>query len=96
MDIEQKISQINTDQAPEAIGPYSQAVRAGNYLFVSGQLAIDPSTKKLIGETAEEQTRQVLKNIAAILNAAGLTFEHVVKTEVYLKELNDFQAMNRV
>ena len=92
----QEISQIATDRAPKAIGPYSQAVRAGDYLLISGQLSIDPTTGTLIGANAEEQTRQVLKNIEAILHAAGVTFEHVVKTEVYLKNLDDFQAMNTV
>lgn len=89
------IVQIATDQAPKAIGPYSQAVCAGSYVFVSGQIALDP-TGKLVGETIEEQTRQVLKNIKAILVAEGLTLENIVKTEVYLKDLKDFQAMNGV
>lgn len=94
--IEQGISQITTDQAPQAIGPYCQAIKAGDYLFISGQLAIDPTTGTLIGHNAEEQTRQVLQNIKAILFAADATFEHVVKAEVYLKNLDDFQAMNKV
>jgi len=94
--IEPEIFKITTENAPEAIGPYSQALRAGDYLFISGQLGIDPLTKKFTGETAEEQTRQVLKNMEGILNAAGGTFKNVVKTEVYLKDLNDFQAMNKV
>lgn len=89
-------SVITTKHAPEAIGPYSQAVRAGQYLFVSGQLPIDPVTNKIVGTTAAEQTLQVLDNIQAILQAAGMTFEHVVKAEVYLKDMNDFQAMNGV
>lgn len=91
-----KKSIIVTAQAPQAIGPYSQAVRAGQYLFVSGQLPIDPVTNKIVGATATEQTRQVLNNIEAILDAAGMTFEHVVKAEVYLKDIGDFQAMNGV
>lgn len=91
-----EIIQIATDQAPKAIGPYSQAIRAGSYVFVSGQIAIDPTTGKLAGATIEEQTRQVLKNMEAILAAQGLTFEAVVKTEVYLKDLTDFQAMNGI
>ena len=90
------INQIITDQAPKAIGPYSQAIYAGSYVFVSGQIAIDPATSKLAGSSIEDQTKQVLKNIEAILNAQGLTFENVVKTEVYLKDLNDFQAMNGI
>lgn len=90
------ITKIATDQAPNAIGPYSQAIRAGAYMFVSGQIAIDPTTGKFAGETIEEQTKQVLKNIEAILAAQGLTLENVVKTEVYLKDLKDFSAMNSI
>lgn len=90
------ITQIATDQAPKAIGPYSQAICAGDYVFVSGQIAIDPATSKLVGEKIEDQTRQVLKNMEAILTAQGLTLENVVKTEVYLKDLKDFSAMNTI
>lgn len=90
------ISKIVTDQAPTAIGPYSQAVCAGSYMFISGQIAIDPKLGKLAGETIEEQTRQVLSNIEAILAARGMTLENVLKTEVYLKDLKDFSAMNGV
>lgn len=90
------ITQIITDQAPKAIGPYSQAIQAGSFVFISGQIAIDPATTKLAGETIEIQTLQVLKNLEAILAAQGLTFENVVKTEVYLKDLKDFQAMNGI
>lgn len=90
------ISQIATDQAPKAIGPYSQAICAGDFVFVSGQIAIDPAIGKLAGETIEEQTRQVLKNMEAILIAQGLTLENVVKTEVYLKDLKDFSVMNSI
>ena len=90
------ITQIATHQAPQAIGPYSQAICAGSYVFVSGQIAIDPAQGKLSGETIENQTEQVLKNIEAILAARGLTLENVVKTEVYLKDLKDFAVMNRL
>lgn len=90
------IIKIATDQAPNAIGPYSQAICAGAYVFVSGQIAIDPAIGKLAGETIEEQTKQVLKNIEAILAAQGLTLENVVKTEVYLKDLKDFSVMNSI
>ncbi len=90
------IAKIATDQAPNAIGPYSQAICAGPYIFVSGQIAIDPASGKLAGETIEEQTKQVLKNIEAILAAQGLTLENVVKSEVYLKDLKDFSAMNSI
>jgi len=90
------ITQIMTDQAPKAIGPYSQGVQAGSFVFISGQIAIDPATSKIAGESIETQTLQVLKNLEAILAAQGLTFENVVKTEVYLKDLKDFQAMNAI
>lgn len=90
------ITKIATDQAPSAIGPYSQAVCTGSYIFVSGQIAIDPATGKLAGLTIEEQTKQVLNNIEAILAAEGMTLENVVKTEVYLKDLKDFSAMNTI
>lgn len=90
------ISKIATDQAPKAIGPYSQAICAGAYVFVSGQIAIDPAIGKITTTTIEEQTAQVLKNMEAVLMARGLTLEHVVKTEVYLKDLKDFAAMNKV
>ncbi len=92
----EEITPIKTDQAPQAIGPYSQAVCAGPYMFLSGQIAIDPSMGKITGTTIEEQTRQVLQNIKAILAAKGLTFEHVVETKVFLKDLQDFPIMNRV
>lgn len=90
------LTQVATELAPKAIGPYSQAVKAGQYLFLSGQIAIDPATSKLNGDTIEAQTKQVLTNLSAVLAAEGLTFENVVKTEVYLKDLKDFAAMNRV
>jgi len=88
------MAEVKTDEAPKAIGPYSQAVQAGQYLFISGQLAVDPVTNKLIGSTIEEQTSQVLNNIEAILHAQGLTLKDVVKAEVYLKDMNDFKGMN--
>lgn len=88
------LKSIHTDQAPKAIGPYSQAVAAGPFLFVSGQIPIDPQTGSLCGETIEEQTVQVLNNIEAILHAAGLTLENVAKTEVYLKDMQDFATVN--
>ena len=90
------LAEVKTEKAPKALGPYSQAVLAGPFLFVSGQLAIDPITNKLTGTNIEEQTLQVLKNIEAILAAQGLTFENVVKSEVFLKNMNDFNGMNRI
>jgi 2-iminobutanoate/2-iminopropanoate deaminase len=89
-----KLDKIETENAPKAIGPYSQAVQAGPFLFVSGQIPLDPKTGKLVEPTIRAQTVQVLDNIEAILKAANLTFADVVKTEVYLKDLQDFQEMN--
>ncbi len=85
---------IETAQAPAAIGPYSQAIRAGNCIFVSGQLPVDAETGELIAEVAAA-TQKSLSNIAAILAAAGCTMNQVVKTTVFLSDLNDFQAMNQ-
>lgn len=90
------LSKVDTPNAPKAIGPYSQAVKAGSFLFVSGTLPMDPSTGQLVGTNIQEQTQQILKNIDAILKDQGLTFARVVKTEVYLKNINDFKAMNEV
>lgn len=87
---------IATAQAPAAIGPYSQAVRAGNTLYISGQLPIDPKTGEFAGDTVAEQTKQALENIGAILEAAGCNFGNVVKVTVYLKNISDFLAMNEV
>lgn len=90
------IHEIRTMEAPQVIGPYSQAVCAGQYLFVSGQLALDPMTNMLIGNTIEEQTLQVLNNIEAILRAQNLSLKDIVKSEVYLKDMKDFKGMNSV
>lgn len=87
---------ITTDEAPAAIGPYSQAVYAGDFLFISGQIPLDPETGELVGEDITAQTIQVLDNIGAVLSAAGLNFEDVVKCNVFLTDLNEFGAMNRV
>lgn len=86
---------ISTTAAPGAIGPYSQAIEAGNMLFCSGQIPIDPATG-LIPEGITAQTRQALANVAGLLAAAGLTMDHVVKTTVYLADMGDFAAMNDV
>jgi 2-iminobutanoate/2-iminopropanoate deaminase len=90
------LKEINTDKAPKAIGPYSQAVQAGQFLFVSGQIPINPKTGKVDEGTIEWQTRQVFANIEAVLQAAGLTLNDVAKCEVYLKDMQDFQAMNAI
>jgi 2-iminobutanoate/2-iminopropanoate deaminase len=87
---------INTKDAPGAIGPYSQAIKAGDYLFVSGQIPLDPATGQLISGGIVEQTRRVLDNLAGILKAAGVSFERVVKTTVYLQDMAEFTAMNEV
>jgi len=80
--------------APKAIGPYSPAIRAGNLLFVSGQIPFDPATGVLVGGDITAQTTQVMRNLEALLRAAGLGFEHVVRTTVFLADINDFAAMN--
>ncbi|MDW2796825.1 RidA family protein [Clostridium boliviensis] len=87
---------LATEKAPAAIGPYSQGVRGGDYVFVSGQLPIDPATGTFAGADIAAQTRQSLTNIKAILESGGLTMENVVKTTVLLKDINDFAAMNEV
>ncbi len=87
---------ITTEDAPKAIGPYSQAVRAGNFLFLSGQIAIDAETGELVTDSFEAQVRQIFKNINAMLNAAGADFTNVVKSTVFLKNMDDFAEMNRI
>ena len=87
---------LSTPNAPAAIGPYSQAIRAGDFLFVSGQIPLDPATGTLIQGDIAEQTHRVLRNLAAILEAAGASFHHVVKTTVYLADMSEFAAMNEI
>lgn len=87
---------ISTKDAPAAIGPYSQAIRAGGFLFVSGQIPIDPRTGNVVENDVRAQTRRVLENLGGILAAAGASFGHVVKTTVFLVDMNDFAAMNEV
>jgi len=87
---------IVTKNAPQAIGPYSQAIRYGDFLFVSGQIAIDPQTADIIEGDIEAQTGQVLKNIAAIIDAAGMSLQDVVKCTCFLKDMNDFVRFNGV
>ncbi|MEN3047439.1 MAG: Rid family detoxifying hydrolase [Candidatus Caldarchaeales archaeon] len=87
---------IFTELAPRPVGPYSQAVRAGDLVFVAGQVPIDPRTGKVVKGGIREQTRQVLENVRAILGAAGCTLEDVVKVNVYIRRREDFQAMNEV
>lgn len=85
---------ISTSSAPAALGPYSQGVKAGTFVFTAGQVGIDPSTGKLV-DGIEEQTRQVLSNLRAILAAAGSTFDQVVKTTIFLQDIADFAASMR-
>lgn len=87
---------INTSGAPEPIGPYSQAVKAGNLLFVSGQIPLDPKSGELVNKDIEAETRQVMKNIEAILKEAGMNFNSIVKTSIFLKDMNDFAKVNAV
>src|SRR5437867_12974676 len=87
---------IFTNEAPAAIGPYSQAVRSGSFLFCSGQIPLDPKSGEIVSGDIAAQTRRVLDNIAAVLRAEGLTFDNVVKTTIFLTNLDDFQIVNEV
>jgi len=87
---------IKTDQAPAAIGPYEQGIRAGEFVFTSGQIALDPATGNFIQGEIEEETELTIKNLEAILKAAGLTLQDVVRTTVYLADLDHFARMNKV
>ncbi|HVB61718.1 MAG TPA: RidA family protein [Ktedonobacteraceae bacterium] len=88
--------QISTSDAPAAIGPYSQAIRCGQFLYTSGQIALDPSTGVLVGEEVQAQTHRVLQNVQAVLASAGSSLDHVVKTTVFLANMDDFPAMNAI
>lgn len=87
---------ISTDKGPRAIGPYSQAIKAGGFIFTAGQIALDPATAQIIEGDVVRQTVRVLDNLKAIVEAGGSTLARVVKTTVYLKDMNDFSAMNEV
>ncbi|HEY4979659.1 MAG TPA: RidA family protein, partial [Candidatus Acidoferrum sp.] len=87
---------VLTDRGPKPIGPYSQAVKSNGFVFVSGQIALDPKTGEFVGTDVRAQTERVMENLKGILEAAGASFNHVVKTTVYLKDMNDFTAMNEV
>lgn len=87
---------INTRNAPAAIGPYSQAVRAGNLLFVSGQIPIDPKTGQIVSDNTKQQSEQVMKNLFGILDEEKLTAENVLKVTIFLKDMNDFTLVNSV
>jgi 2-iminobutanoate/2-iminopropanoate deaminase len=87
---------VSSDAAPKAIGPYSQAVRAGSLLFVSGQIALDPATNTMVDGDIAAQTHRVFANLRAILEAAGASLHHVVRTTVYLADMNDFATVNEI
>ncbi|MFN2432425.1 MAG: RidA family protein [Gemmatimonadota bacterium] len=87
---------VHTDGAPSAIGPYSQAIRAGDWLFTAGQVALDPATGEMVQGSAAQQAERVLRNLFAVLSAAGLESRHVAKTTVFLTDLADFAAVNEV
>lgn len=90
------MEKIQTDRAPQAIGPYSQAVKAGGFVFASGQIPLDPASMQIVEGDVRVQTARVLENLQAVLEAAGSSLEQVVKTTVFLADMNDFAAMNEV
>ncbi len=87
---------VSTNDAPAAIGPYSQAIRSGSMLFCAGQIPLDPKSGQIVSEDVAEQAKRVLENIAAVLKAAHLSFEHVVKTTIFLTSMEDFQTVNEI
>ena len=89
-------TQVKTEHAPAAIGPYSQAIKAGGMVFAAGQIPLDPATGQMVSGGIQEQTERVLENVRSVLAAAGSSFEAVVKTTVFLKSMSDFAAMNEV
>jgi len=91
-----KLEIITTDKAPAAIGPYSQAVKSGNMLYCSGQIPLDPATGEMVSGDITDQTGRVMKNITAVLSAAGAGFDNVVKTTIYLVDMGDFASVNEV
>ncbi len=90
------MKKISTNKAPAAIGPYSQGIITGNLLFSAGQIALDPATGEVVGTTIEEQTEQVMKNLGALLEEAGSSYEKVVKTVCFLDDMGDFAAFNEI
>jgi 2-iminobutanoate/2-iminopropanoate deaminase len=90
------IEKVSTQNAPVAIGPYSQAIKVGEMVFTSGQIPLDPKTGTMVGENVTEQTEQVMKNLGAVLSAAGSSYEKAVKTTCFLADMNDFAAFNAV
>ncbi len=90
------INKISTDKAPKAIGPYSQAILCGGMLYTSGQIALSPESGELVGENIAEQTEQIMKNLSAVLEAAGTSFQNVIKTTCFLADIADFAVFNEV
>ena len=91
-----EINKVSTANAPAAIGPYSQAIKVGEFLFTSGQIPLDPASGNMVGENITEQTEQVMKNLGAVLSAAGTSYENAIKTTCFLADMNDFAAFNAV
>ena len=87
---------VNSPSAPQPIGPYSQAIKSGDYLFCSGQIALDPETGTMKNDSIESETKQVLQNLAAVLSASGASFSHLVKTTIFLTDLQDFGKVNQI
>ena len=87
---------VTTDRGPKPIGPYSQAIKANGFIYLSGQVALDPKSGEMVGSDIRQQTERVLENIKGIVEAAGANLHHVIKTTVFLKDMNDFSAMNEV
>lgn len=90
------IKPINPENAPKALGPYTPAVKLGDFVYLSGQIPLDPKTGEVVGTTIEEQTHQVMQNIEAVLTEMGLAFRHIMKTTIFVTDLNDFAALNEV
>lgn len=90
------LEKISTENAPAAIGPYSQAIKVNNMLYTSGQIPLDPVSQQMVGSDITEQTEQVMKNLCAVLNAAGTNFDNVIKTTCFLSNIDDFAAFNSV
>ncbi len=91
-----ELKKVATDKAPQAIGPYSQAIVCGNMVFTSGQIALDPASGKVVGTTIEEQSERVMQNLGEVLKAAGTNFEKAIKTTCFLADMADFSAFNGV
>ena len=91
-----ELKKVSTQNAPAAIGPYSQAIQVGELVFTSGQIPLDPATGNMVGENITEQTEQVMKNLGAVLTAAGTGYENAIKTTCFLADMNDFAAFNAV